>query len=62
MKIKLSHWAKQQGISYTTAYRWWKAGKIDKAEQLDTGTIMVESRITNAEERLERIRKILEEE
>jgi predicted site-specific integrase-resolvase len=28
------------GVSYKTAYRWWKAGKLD-AYQLDTGTIIV---------------------
>jgi predicted site-specific integrase-resolvase len=28
------------GISYKTAFRWWKAGKLD-AYQLDTGTIIV---------------------
>lgn len=38
--MKLSDYAKQIGISYKTAYRWWKAGKLD-AYQLDTGTIIV---------------------
>src|SRR5713101_7077564 len=28
------------GVSYRTAFRWWKAGKLD-AYQLDTGTIIV---------------------
>lgn len=28
------------GISYKTAFRWWKAGKLD-AYQPDTGTIIV---------------------
>ncbi len=28
------------GVSYKTAFRWWKAGKLD-AYQLDTGTIIV---------------------
>ncbi len=28
------------GISYKTAFRWWKAGKLD-AYQLDTGTVIV---------------------
>ena len=40
--MKLSTWATQQGISYITAYRWFKAGKIANAKQLDTGTIIVE--------------------
>lgn len=61
MKIKLSKWAKEQGISYTTAYRWFKAGKIQNAEQADTGTIMVESFVSDAEKKLERIKRILME-
>jgi predicted site-specific integrase-resolvase len=61
MKIKLSQWAKQQGISYSTAYRWFRAGKISNAQQLETGTIMVESFISKAEEKLERIKAILME-
>lgn len=28
------------GVSYKTAFRWWKAGKLD-AYQLDTGTVSV---------------------
>lgn len=40
--MKLSHWAKQEGISYITAYRWWKKGILPvPAEQIKTGTIMV---------------------
>lgn len=39
--MKLSIWAKNQGISYLTAYRWFKAGKIENAKQFDSGTIMV---------------------
>lgn len=61
MQVKLSQWAKQQGISYTTAYRWFKNGKINNAKQLETGTIMIESFSTNAEEKLERIKRILDE-
>jgi putative resolvase len=38
--MKLSQYAKQLGVSYRTAFRWWKAGKLD-AYQLDTGTIIV---------------------
>jgi predicted site-specific integrase-resolvase len=26
------------GVTYKTAFRWWKAGKLD-AYQLDTGTV-----------------------
>ena len=39
--MKLSHYAKQQGIHYRTALRWFHAGKL-KGRQLDTGTILVD--------------------
>lgn len=39
--MKLSEYAKQQGISYSTAFRWWKAGHI-KGYQAPTGTIIVQ--------------------
>lgn len=38
--MRLSQYAKKMGVSYTTAFRWWKAGKLD-AYQLDTGTVVV---------------------
>lgn len=38
--MRLSQYAKKMGVSYRTAFRWWKAGKLD-AYQLDTGTIIV---------------------
>src|SRR5205823_2668934 len=38
--MRLSQYAKHMGVSYRTAFRWWKAGKLD-AYQLDTGTIIV---------------------
>ena len=38
--MKLSQYAKQQGISYRTALRWWLAGLI-KGYQAPTGTIIV---------------------
>lgn len=38
--MRLSAYAQKMGVTYKTAYRWWKAGKLD-AYQLDTGTIMV---------------------
>ncbi|HVB59619.1 MAG TPA: hypothetical protein VNE61_00370 [Ktedonobacteraceae bacterium] len=31
---------KKMGVSYKTAFRWWKSGKLD-AYQLDTGTVMI---------------------
>lgn len=40
--MKLSTWAKKQGISYRTAWRWFKEGKLPViAEQTKTGTILV---------------------
>lgn len=41
--MKLSDWARKQGVSYITAWRWFKAGKLPvPARQLPTGTILVE--------------------
>jgi hypothetical protein len=40
--MKLSDWAKKQGISYLTAYRWFKDGKLPvEAYQSESGTIIV---------------------
>jgi len=39
--MKLSDWAKKQGIGYQTAWRHFKSGKIEGAYQLETGTIIV---------------------
>src|SRR5262245_33497085 len=38
--MKLSEYARQVGVTYQTAYQWWKAGQLD-AYQLPTGTIIV---------------------
>jgi putative resolvase len=39
---KLSVWAKSQGISYKTAWRMWKDGRLPvPAEQMATGTVIV---------------------
>ena len=41
--VKLSTWAKSRGISYRTAWNWFKDGKLPgKAFQTETGTILVE--------------------
>ena len=40
MRMKLSRYAKQLGISYKTAFRLWQAGMLD-AYQLPTGTVIV---------------------
>src|SRR5258708_11905341 len=38
--MKLIDYGRLQGISYRTAWRWYKAGKI-AGQQMDTGTILV---------------------
>jgi len=38
--MKLSEYASQVGVTYRTAYQWWRAGQLD-AYQLPTGTIIV---------------------
>ena len=39
--MKLSDWAKKQGISYKTAWRHFSEGKIKGVYQLESGTIIV---------------------
>ena len=40
--MKLSQWAKEQGITYATAWNWFKKGTLPvRAEQMKTGTILV---------------------
>jgi predicted site-specific integrase-resolvase len=39
--MKLTTWVKNQGISYLTGLRWFHAGKIPNAYQMDTGTIII---------------------
>lgn len=40
--MKLSTWAKKQGISYRTAWRWFKEGRLPViSEQTATGTILI---------------------
>ena len=40
--MKLSDWARANGISYKTAWLWWKQGKLPvPARQTPTGTILV---------------------
>lgn len=41
--MKLSQWAKKQGINYKTAWMWFKEGKLPvPAIQTATGTILVQ--------------------
>lgn len=39
--MKLSNYARKVGVTYKTAYRWYKAGNL-RGYQMDTGTIIVE--------------------
>ena len=41
MYMKLSQYAKEIGVNYQTVYKWYKAGKIEGAYQVATGTIIV---------------------
>src|SRR6266540_4782295 len=42
-RMKLSEWARREDIHYTTAWRWWRAGKLPvPARQTSTGTILVD--------------------
>ena len=42
--MKLSVWAKQQGITYKTAYRWFRSGILPcSSRQMPTGTILVDA-------------------
>jgi predicted site-specific integrase-resolvase len=45
--MKLSEYATQVGVTYKTAWQWWKAGQLD-AYQLPTGTIIVRETQTAA--------------
>lgn len=41
--MKLPDYAKHLGISYQTAWRWWKSGKLPHpARQTETGTVIVD--------------------
>ncbi len=41
--MKLSDYAREEGIHYITAYRWWRDGKLPlPARQLPSGTIVVD--------------------
>jgi putative resolvase len=52
--MKLSQYARQQGISYRTALRWWRAGAI-KGYQAPTGTIIVTEGETQPAMRSEKV-------
>ncbi len=45
--MKPSEYAKQQGSSYRTAFRWWQAGQLP-GDQAATGTLIVQDPKTAA--------------
>jgi hypothetical protein len=52
--MKLSDWADKQGISYLTAYRWFKKGTLPvEAYQSDSGTIIVKDEFDITESSME---------
>jgi putative resolvase len=54
-RIKLSQWAKQNNLTYVSAYNLFKHGKLPvHAIQLETGTILVEENIKE-ENRIEKV-------
>jgi predicted site-specific integrase-resolvase len=44
--MKLSEYARQVGVNYKTAWRWWRAGKLD-AYQAASGTVIVREPATD---------------
>jgi len=52
--MKLNEYAKQHGISYRTAWNWFKQGKIQGAKQLHSGTIII-----NEEEDVKREERVV---
>lgn len=54
--MKLSTWAKQNSVTYLTAYRWFKSGKLPvSATQTKTGTILVEDQSIFNQDQSEKI-------
>ena len=49
--MKLSDWAKKQGVTYRTAWEYFRTGKIPNAYKLVSGAIIVpdEQKIQKAE-------------
>jgi putative resolvase len=49
--MKLSDYAKEVGVAYITAYRWFKSGKI-RGYQMDTGTIIITEKDEEREQKV----------
>jgi predicted site-specific integrase-resolvase len=51
--MKLSQWAKKNGICYLTALTWFHAGQVPNSRQTESGTILVdEVTVANPRERI----------
>ena len=50
--MKLSEWAKKHDYTYRGAYNVYKAGKIPNAQQLPTGTIIIDEPKTETKPKL----------
>lgn len=48
--MKLSHWARKQGILYRTAWLMFNQGKLPNAYRLPTGTIIIQDEPTKTKE------------
>ena len=58
--MKLSDWAKNNGLSYRTAWNLFKAGKLPvKAIQLESGTIIVTTDVINNSRKIELCEELL---
>jgi hypothetical protein len=55
--MKLKEWAEKQGISYLTAWRWFKAGdpRLTNAYQSDSGTIIVPDEFEAVEQTMDTV-------
>jgi predicted site-specific integrase-resolvase len=49
--MKLSDYAKEVGVAYITAYRWFKSDKI-RGYQMDTGTIIITEKDEEREQKI----------
>ena len=59
--MKLSDWARKNGVVYGTALKWFHDGKLPvEAIQLETGTILIQDKEEDSPEELIEIVKRLE--
>ena len=55
--MKLKDYARQQGVSHRTAWRWWKVGKLP-GHQMDTGTILIAPEALSAGSAGQRVERV----